>query len=1033
MIPSEPFIRRPIATTLLTLAILLAGFLAFKLLPVSPLPQVDFPTISVSAKLPGASPETMAATVATPLERALGRIAGVTEITSSSSLASSRITLQFDLNRDINGAARDVQAAINAARSLLPTGMPSNPTYRKVNPADAPIMIIGLTSDSLTRGQMYDAADSILGQKLAQVEGIGDVNIGGGAQPAVRVEMNPLQLNHYGIGMETVRAAITSTNANRPKGYLEDEQRHWQVQANDQAGKASDYLPLVVSYQNGAAVRVSDVAEVKDSVLDVRNAGLLGKQPAVMIILFRQPGANIIETVERVNALLPQLQASIPAAIKMQVVMDRTSTIRASLTEVERSLVISIALVILVVFLFLRNGRATAIPAITVPVSLVGTFAVMYLSGFSLNNLSLMALTIATGFVVDDTIVVLENISRHIENGMKPLQAALQGAREVGFTVLSMSISLIAVFIPILMMGGIIGRLFREFAVTLSVAIMVSLLVSLTTTPMLCARWLKPHAERPPGRLFRWSENVFERMLAGYRRSLGWALRHGPLMMLILGATIALNVYLYVIVPKGFFPQQDTGRLTGMIKADQSISFQAMQQKLQRFIDVVGQDPAVDKVIGFTGGGQRNTANMFVSLKSLGERTETADQVIARLRKRLAREPGAQLFLQSVQDIRIGGRAANAQYQYTLQGDDLNALRSWTPKVQQALQKLPMLADISSDQEIKGLQTTLTFDRDAMARLGLTQSQVDAVLNDAFGQRQVSTIYNPLNQYHVVLEVAPQFWQNPEGLRSIYLQTPSGSPTPLSAFARWEATNTSLSVNHQSQFAATTLSFNLPPGTSLSDATAAIDKATAAIGLPSSIHGSFQGTAKSFQDSLDSQPMLILAALVAVYIVLGMLYESVVHPLTILSTLPSAGVGALLALLATGGEFNIIALIGVLLLIGIVKKNAIMMIDFALSAEREQGLSSHEAILQACLLRFRPIMMTTLAALFGALPLALGHGDGAEMRTPLGISIVGGLLLSQLLTLYTTPVVYLYLDRFRLWCQQWRDSARAQAAAGHKE
>ncbi|WP_159874774.1 multidrug efflux RND transporter permease subunit [Aquitalea denitrificans] len=1033
MIPSAPFIRRPIATTLLTLAILLAGFLAFKLLPVSPLPQVDFPTISVSAKLPGASPETMASTVATPLERALGRIAGVTEITSSSSLASTRITLQFDLNRDINGAARDVQAAINAARSLLPTGMPSNPTYRKVNPADAPIMIIGLTSDSLTRGQMYDAADSILGQKLAQVEGIGDVNIGGGAQPAVRVEMNPLQLNHYGIGMETVRAAITSTNANRPKGFVEDGQRHWQVQANDQAGKASDYLPLVVSYKNGAAVRLSDVAEVKDSVLDVRNAGLLGKQPAVMIILFRQPGANIIETVERVKALLPQLQASIPAAIKMQVVMDRTSTIRASLSEVERSLLISIALVILVVFLFLRNGRATAIPAITVPVSLVGTFAVMYLCGFSLNNLSLMALTIATGFVVDDTIVVLENIARHIENGMKPFQAALQGAREVGFTVLSMSLSLIAVFIPILMMGGIIGRLFREFAVTLSVAILVSLLVSLTTTPMLCARWLKSHGEHKPGRLFVWSERMFDAMLAGYRRSLGWALRHGPLMMLMLAATIALNVYLYVIVPKGFFPQQDTGRLTGMIKADQSISFQAMQQKLQRFIDAVGQDPAVDKVIGFTGGGQRNTANMFVSLKPLGERTETADQVIARLRKRLAREPGAQLFLQSVQDIRVGGRSANAQYQYTLQGDDLEELRRWTPKVQQALQKLPMLADVSSDQEIKGLQTTLTFDRDAMARLGLTQSQVDSVLNDAFGQRQVSTIYNPLNQYHVVLEVAPQYWQSAEGLRSIYLQTTSGQPIPLSAFARWQPTNTALAVNHQSQFAATTVSFNLPPGSSLSDATAAIDKATTDIGLPSSIHGSFQGTAKSFQDSLGSQPVLILAAMVAVYIVLGMLYESVVHPLTILSTLPSAGVGALLALLATGGEFNIIALIGVLLLIGIVKKNAIMMIDFALSAEREQGLSSHDAILQACLLRFRPIMMTTLAALFGALPLALGHGDGAEMRTPLGISIVGGLLLSQLLTLYTTPVVYLYLDRFRLWCQQWRDNWRSRAAAAHKE
>jgi multidrug efflux pump len=880
---------------------------------------------------------------------------------------------------------------------------------------------------------MYDAADSILGQKLAQVEGIGDVNIGGGAQPAVRVEMNPLQLNHYGIGMETVRAAITSTNANRPKGFVEDCQRHWQVQANDQAGKASDYLPLVVSYKNGAAVRLSDVAEVKDSVLDVRNAGLLGKQPAVMIILFRQPGANIIETVERVKALLPQLQASIPAAIKMQVVMDRTSTIRASLSEVERSLLISIALVILVVFLFLRNGRATAIPAITVPVSLVGTFAVMYLCGFSLNNLSLMALTIATGFVVDDTIVVLENIARHIENGMKPFKAALQGAREVGFTVLSMSISLIAVFIPILMMGGIIGRLFREFAVTLSVAIMVSLLVSLTTTPMLCARWLKPHADKPPGRLFAWSERMFDAMLAGYRRSLGWALRHGPLMMLILGATIALNVYLYVIVPKGFFPQQDTGRLTGMIKADQSISFQAMQQKLQRFIDAVGQDPAVDKVIGFTGGGQRNTANMFVSLKPLGERTESADQVIARLRKRLAREPGAQLFLQSVQDIRVGGRAANAQYQYTLQGDDLEELRRWTPKVQQALQKLPMLADVSSDQEIKGLQTTLTFDRDAMARLGLTQSQVDSVLNDAFGQRQVSTIYNPLNQYHVVLEVAPQFWQSAEGLRSIYLQTTTGQPIPLSAFARWQPTNTALAVNHQSQFAATTVSFNLPPGSSLSDATAAIDKATADIGLPSSIHGSFQGTAKSFQDSLGSQPMLILAAMVAVYIVLGMLYESVVHPLTILSTLPSAGVGALLALLATGGEFNIIALIGVLLLIGIVKKNAIMMIDFALSAEREQGLSSHDAILQACLLRFRPIMMTTLAALFGALPLALGHGDGAEMRTPLGISIVGGLLLSQLLTLYTTPVVYLYLDRFRLWCQQWRANWRSRTVAAHKE
>ncbi|MFB9157490.1 multidrug efflux RND transporter permease subunit [Chromobacterium violaceum] len=1034
MIPSAPFIRRPVATTLLTLAILLAGAIAFKLLPVSPLPQVDFPTISVSAKLPGASPETMAATVATPLERALGRIAGVTEMTSTSSLGSTNVTLQFDLDRDINGAARDVQAAINAARSLLPTGMPSNPTYRKVNPADAPIMIMALTSDTLSRGQMYDAADSILGQKLSQVDGIGNVIIGGGAQPAVRVEMNPTQLNHYGIGMETVRAAITSTNANRPKGFLENDERHWQVQANDQAGKASDYLPLIVSYKNGSAVRISDVAEVKDSVVDLRNAGMLGKQPAVMLILFRQPGANIIETVDRVKAMLPQLQASIPPSIKINQVMDRTPTIRASLSEVERSLAISIALVILVVFLFLRNGRATAIPAITVPVSLVGTFAIMYLAGFSLNNLSLMALTIATGFVVDDTIVVLENISRHIENGMQPFQAALRGAREVGFTVLSMSISLIAVFIPILLMGGIIGRLFREFAVTLSVAIMVSLLVSLTTTPMLCARWLKTHdAHKASGKLFQWSERAFDAMLDGYRRSLSWALRHGRLMMAVLGATIALNVFLYTVIAKGFFPQQDTGRLTGMIKADQSISFQAMQGKLQRFINVVGADPAVDKVVGFTGGGQRNSANMFVSLKPLAERKENADQVIARLRKKLSGEPGAQLFLQSVQDIRIGGRSSNAQYQYTLQGDDLNELRQWTPKVQLAMGKVPFLADLNNDQEVKGLQTTLAFDRAAMARLGLTQAQVDSVLNDAFGQRQVSTIYNPLNQYHVVLEVAPQYWQGPEGLRDIYLQTPGGQPTPLSAFASWQPTHAALSVNHQSQFAATTISFNLPPGYSLSDATQAIDAAIADIGLPSGIHASFQGTAKSFQASLDSQPVLILAALVAVYIVLGMLYESVVHPITILSTLPSAGVGALLALMATGGEFNIIALIGILLLIGIVKKNAIMMIDFALTAEREQGLPPQEAILQACLLRFRPIMMTTMAALFGALPLALGRGDGAEMRTPLGISIVGGLLLSQLLTLYTTPIVYLYLDRFRLWCLKWRGGRGPALAAGKEE
>jgi multidrug efflux pump len=1036
MIPYAAFIRRPIATTLLTLAIFLAGVLAFRLLPVSPLPQVDFPTISVSARLPGASPETMAATVATPLERALGRIAGVSEITSSSSLGSTRVTLQFDLNRDINGAARDVQAAINAARSLLPT-MPSNPTYRKVNPADAPIMIIALTSDSLTRGQMYDTADTILGQKFLQVEGIGDVTIGGSSQPAVRVEINPTQLNHYNIGLETVRTAITNTNANRPKGFLSDGQHNWQIQANDQAKVAADYGPLIVSYQNNAAVRISDIAEVKDSVLDLRNAGLVGKQPAVMLVLFRQPGANIIETVDRVKALLPQLQASIPAAIKMQVALDRSPTIRASLSEVEHTLLISIGLVIMVVFLFLRNGRATAIPAITVPVSLVGTFAVMYLCGFSLNNLSLMALTIATGFVVDDTIVVLENISRYIEHGMEPKEAALKGVREVGFTVLSMSISLIAVFIPILLMGGIIGRLFREFAVTLSVAILVSLVVSLTTTPMLCARWLKaPDPNKKPGRLFLVSERVFDAMLDGYRRSLGWALRHGPLMMVILAATIALNVYLYVVVPKGFFPQQDTGRLNGNIKGDQSISFQAMQTKLQRFIDLVGKDPAVDLVMGFTGGS--NNASLFVSLKPLSERKASADQVIARLRKTLSGEPGAQLFLQSVQDIRIGGRAGNAQYQYTLQGDDLNELRAWAPKVQVALSKLPMLADVNSDQEIKGLQTTLVFDRDAMARLGITQAQVDNVLNDAFGQRQVSTIYNALNQYHVVMEVAPQYWQSAAALNNIYLQTPStatipAQSTPLSAVAHWAPTNTSLSVNHQGQFAATTITFNLPPGVALSEATKDIEQATREIGLPSSVQGSFQGNAKAFQDSLSSQPLLIMAALIAVYIVLGMLYESVVHPITILSTLPSAGVGALLALMATGSEFNIIALIGVLLLIGIVKKNAIMMIDFALTAEREHNLKPEEAILQACLLRFRPIMMTTAAALFGALPLALGRGDGAEMRIPLGISIVGGLLLSQLLTLYTTPIVYLYMDRFRLWCGKLRGAPQPELTAQGKE
>ena len=1035
---SEFFIRRPVATTLLTLGIALFGALAYMLLPVSPLPQVDFPTISVQASLPGASPETMAATVATPLERSLGVIAGVTEITSSSSLSSTRITLQFDLDRNINGAARDVQAALNAARSLLPTGMPSNPTYRKVNPADAPIMILSLTSDSLTRGQMYDAASTILAQKISQIKGIGQVTVGGGSLPAVRVELNPGALARAGIGTEDVRQAIAATNANRPKGMLEQGERNWQILANDQAMKAADYLPLVVAWRNGAAVRLADVAQVNDSVQDVRNAGLANGKPAVMLILNRQPGANIIETVDEVRAMLPQLRASIPAAIDLEVAVDRTPTIRASLRDVERTLLISTALVVLVVFLFLRNGRAALVPVIAVPVSLVGTFGVMYLAGYSLNNLSLMALTIATGFVVDDAVVVLENISRHVEDGVAPFAAAVQGAREVGFTVLSMSLSLIAVFIPILLMGGIVGRLFREFAVTLSAAILISLVVSLTATPMMCARLLRSRTDEPPGRLARWGERALAGVHDGYRRSLDWALAHGRLMLVLLLATVAFNVYLYTIVPKGFFPQQDTGRLTGNIQADQSISFQAMRDKLASFIAIVGHDPAVDSVIGFTGGGQRNTGMMFVTLKPLAQRELSADQVIARLRKKLAHEPGANLFLQPVQDIRVGGRSANAQYQFTLQADNIDELRHWEPRVRQALRDLPQLADVNTDQQDKGLQTSLIVDHDAVARLGLNQKLIDATLNDLFGQRQVSTIYNPLNQYRVVMEAAPQHWQSPDSLKDVFVagSTSNGATAqvPLSAFARWEATATPLAVNHQGQFAASTISFNLPVGVSLSDATSAVAAALDRLGVPASVQGSFQGTAKVFQASLASQPLLILAALLAVYIVLGILYESLVHPLTIISTLPSAGVGAILALLACKTDFSIIALIGVILLIGIVKKNAIMMIDFALQAQRQRGAEPREAIREACLLRFRPIMMTTMAALFGALPLAFGHGDGAELRQPLGIAIVGGLILSQLLTLYTTPVVYLYLDRLGRWARQARrglgKSAKLAATEG---
>ena len=1085
---SEPFVRRPVATSLLTIGLALAGMIAFSLLPVSPLPQVDFPTISVQASLPGASPETMAATVATPLERALGRIAGVTEITSSSSLGNSRITLQFELNRDIDGAARDVQASINAALALMPTGMPSNPTYRKVNPADAPVMIIALTSDTYDRGQMYDSASTILAQKLSQVSGIGQVTVGGSSLPAVRVELNPLALNKYGIGIEDVRTAIGATNANRPKGNVEAGDRNWQIYANDQAKKAVEYMPLIIAYRNGAAVRLADVAEVVDSVQDLRNAGISNGKPAVLVILYRQPGANIIETADRVRVLLPQLQASIPAAIDLNVVMERTTTIRASLREVERTLLISMALVIMVVFVFLRNWRAALIPSVAVPVSLIGTFGAMHLCGYSLNNLSLMALTVATGFVVDDAIVVIENVSRHIERGVTPFKAALEGVHEVGFTVLSMSLSLIAVFIPILLMGGIVGRLFREFAVTLSVAILVSLVISLTLTPMMCARLLRAETKDGHGRLYAASERVFAWALRGYEKSLGWALRHSGLVVSILAITVCLNVFLYIIIPKGFFPQQDTGRLIGSIQADQGISFQAMRQKLADFVTIIQGDPAVESVTGFTGGGQRNGGFMFISLKPISERKISADQVIARLRGKLNAVPGANLFLRPVQDINIGGRQGNAQYQYTLQGDDLNELRTWAPRLQNALAGIPELADVNSDQQEKGLQTTLTIDRPTAARLGVTTKQIDATLNDAFGQSIASTIYSALNQYRVVMEVAPQYWQSPEALKNIYVRaatvrgsgnaaggfttigkgssstaTTSGNFTattsgcitvtvngcvtattatggnsgsiatttlanaistsaetliPLSAFSRYEPTNTPLAVNHQGQFVASTITFNLPVGVALSDAVRSINDTMARIGVPTSVHGTFQGTARTFQASLDSQPWLILAAIVAVYIVLGILYESYVHPITILSTLPSAGVGAIIALLLFRTEFSIIALIGVILLIGIVKKNAIMMIDFALQTERNHGKRPEEAIFEACILRFRPIMMTTMAALLGAVPLAIGFSDGSELRRPLGIAIVGGLVMSQLLTLYTTPVVYLYLDRFRLWCQR---------------
>src|ERR1700694_5499277 len=1031
---ARPFIERPVATTLLTLGVVLAGIAAFVHLPVAPLPQVDFPTISVEAGLPGASPETMAATVAAPLERSLGRIAAVSEMTSSSSLGATHITLQFELNRDIDGAARDVQAALNAARALLPSGLPSNPTYHKVNPADAPIMILGLISKALTRGQMYDSASTVLAQKLLQVNGIGDVNVGGSSLPAVRVELNLPSMNGYGINPEAVRAAIAATNANRPKGALENGDRRWQILANDQSMYAKDYIPLIVGYHNGAAVRLGDIAQVSDSVQDLRNDGLANGDPAVMLILFRQPGANIIDTVDRVRSLLPHLRATIPASISLDVYMDRTPTIRASLRDVERALVISVALVVLSVFMFLRSARAAMVPLVAVPGSLIGTFGVMYLAAFTLDNLSLMALTVATGFVVDDAVVVLENVSRHVEAGMPRLQAALQGAREVSFTVLTMSISLVAVFIPILLMGGIVGRLFREFALTLSAAIGISLVLSLSTTPMMCARLLKtPSPDQARGRFGAKCSDLVERafdgMLHGYDRTLGWALEHGPFMMILLLATICLNVYLYVIVPKAFFPQQDVGRLIGNIQGDQSISFDAMEDKLKQFMAIVRADPAVVTVVGSTGGGPTNSGQMFISLKPLSARKASADQVIARLRAKLARVPGATLYLQAQQDIRIGGRASNAQYQYTLQADDLTVLHSWEIKIRNALAELPQRTDGNPDVQDKGLKSLLVINRDAASRLGVSTLAIDTTLNNLFGQRQVSTIYNPMNQYRVVMEADPSYSVSALALNDVFVigVGPTGITTmvPLSAIARYDTRRTLLAVNHQGQFPSSTISFGLPLNVSLSQATDAIQQALTKLGVPTSVRGSFEGTAKAFQESLSNEPLLILAALMTVYIVLGMLYESYVHPLTILSTLPSAGVGALLALLATGTEFSIIALIGVILLIGIVKKNAIMMIDFAIDAERARGISPREAIREACLKRFRPIMMTTTAALFGALPLALRAGDGAELRRPLGISIAGGLIVSQMLTLYTTPLIYVYLDRFQDWYCSKRRSAHA--------
>ncbi|MGA7717495.1 MAG: efflux RND transporter permease subunit, partial [Bradyrhizobium sp.] len=1082
MNPAGPFIRRPVATTLLSFGLVVAGGIAFFKLPVSPLPDVDIPTISVQATLPGASPADVAITVASPLERHLGQIANVTEMTSTSTLGSARVNLQFDIGRDINGAARDVQAAINAARADLPSSLRSNPSYRKFNPASAPILIYTLTSDTLMPAGLYDAASTVLAQKLSQIEGVGEVAVSGGSLPAVRVELIPPALFKYGIGLEDVRAALASTNAHSPKGGIDVANQRYQIYSNDQANKAESYKSLIVAYRNGAPVRLSDVGDIVDSVENIRTLGLANGKPAVMMIVYRQPGANIIQMVDRVKNLMPQLKASVSPAIDVNLAIDRSKTIRASLRDVEITLVIAVALVILVVFAFLRNARATLVPVVAVTVSLVATFAVMYLLGYSLDIFSLMALTVATGFVVDDAIVVLENITRHLDAGMSRLEATLLGSREVGFTVLSMSVSLIAVFVPILMMGGLVGRLFREFAMTVTIAIVISLVVSLTTTPMMCAVLLRANRGQSHGRVYQVSERIFDAMLNGYRWTLAIALRHPLSVMLILAATLVLNVQLYRVVPKGFVPQQDTGLLAGSIQADQHTSFQLMQQKLTQLIGIVKSDPDVDSVVGFTGGSgpgsaSTNTGSVFASLKPIGERKISAERVIERLRGELSAVAGATLFLQSIGDLPSGGRSGNATYQYTLQGSTSDELNEWTPKLVAALQGVHELADVSSDQQNKALQSNLVIDRDAASQLGITVSEIDNTLYDAFGQRQVSTIYVARNQYHVIMEVEPAYWQNPQTLKEVWVSTTGGpasgsqatnavagtitSPSqknsissiaanavrnqatnsigasgkgvsstgtavstsaetmiPLSSVARFSQGETPLSVNHQDLLVANTVSFNLPPGVPLSKGVAAIERTMSQIGMPADIRGGFAGAAKIFQQSLASEPYLILAALATIYISLGMLYESYVHPLTILSTLPSAGVGAVLALMLSHTEFDIIAMIGVILLIGIVKKNAIMMIDFAVDAERQRGLSSREAIFEACVMRFRPIMMTTMAALFGALPLMVGLGEGSEFRQPLGIAIFGGLILSQILTLYTTPVVYLYLDRARHWRQR---------------